>query len=675
MAVFYIDLAGASITLQPVVRSWLPHRVQPAFTDTPPPPIRLRRAHAYIQYSTLAWVCRARYLRPLSLLQGLQPESDTTSIANHAGSGISTHTCTFVAGWPVPYNHLAGPPKKGYCDCQITSACPSSFDLSLFTLFSILSHPPSNLSRGLQPCGTALALTEPQDTSRPILASLPASRLSFFLEWAADSCLDHQVPLHRGMAPSDYEDSPRSSRRSRKSSRHIPPAVPEVPSAPGVDWPRNADESPSPPPRRRRTERDRNRRKRRDSDWDLRHDEEVLLRTPESQTSSSSYHLSRHRHYSHETRRDQSTTPSHSIASSMTSVLTPHPPRSSMTRLPNVVYRRPSLSIREAASGYDNNVPRESGRSRSRSQSTHIAPSTPISRRPSRNFVPVSDPSSGSESEETEDAYEDRARSRSRGETRLVRCDVERRNRGETVSRSRSRAMSRRRASRHDLRVRETSVSSDDNDGEGDEDEEDEGHDLIDARYMPAVDPGTVRLPLRPMSRSRSRAASVRHIQGTEGDHDHDADSEEPPVRELRDRFERKKSHKHRHASRTPRERGRDRDERQSSSRYPPPSKRYVLSASIFGVDPGSSGRVRSSSRRYYESEQVTKEKPQKRHPPSSSHRRSNTIGGPGSVGTASQHQSVSSSIRRSSAFFGNFFGSSPAGHPHHGAPDKPVKM
>lgn len=464
------------------------------------------------------------------------------------------------------------------------------------------------------------------------------------------------------MERSGYDESPRSSRRSRKSSRNIPPAAPEVP-----DFCQSAAEEELESPRpRRRPERDwdADRSRHRDSsDWDSRQDEEVLLRTPESRASSSSYHPSRRHHY-HESRsrRDRSTTPSQSVASSMTSVLTPHPPRSSMTRpsTGNAIYRRPSVSIREASSaGYDEDVPRGSRRSHSQARSIHAVPSVPsvpLSRRTSRTMRSASISSFDSDHEGSEDAYEDghddRREPRPYRETRLVRVDRE--------ERSRSRADTR--VSYHPSRRRESVRPME------------EDYDEIDSRHAPSLDENhPVRMRSRPTSRSRSRPASVRQIPDPESDRDHDADSDEPPPRDLRDRFDRRKSRKHYNASRTPREHGRSRSE--NPPRRTSASKRYVPPATSLGVKPGpgSSRRVRSS-KLYYESEAPSADRHDRRHPPSASLWGSNTVNSSASV-AASQHKSVSSSTRHSSAFLRNFFGSSLPGHSHHHAPEKPVKL
>lgn len=360
------------------------------------------------------------------------------------------------------------------------------------------------------------------------------------------------VHLPARSSRSDYEDSPRSSRRSRKNSRNIPPAAPEVPGA----------EVPASPPRRRRTVRDSSRYRDRDSDWDRRQDDEILLRTPESRASSSSYHPSHPRYYGSDSRRDLSTTPSHSVASSMTSVATPHPPRSSITRQSQVVYRRPSVSLRDASCPeYEDELIRESRRSGSHSRSIPIVPSPPRSRRPSRAVSLAS--SSPSDSEEgTEEAYdsqEDRRQPRSHRETQLVRISRSRH------ERSRSRADTTRRGD-YRSRRRDESVRRDVED-----------YDETDSRRTPSPDERPrARTPSRARSRPQSRPASVKRIRADESDREHDADSDEPPARDLRDRLERRPSHRDRHSSRAPRDH-RQSSRSQSYSKRTTPSRRYVL--------------------------------------------------------------------------------------------------
>lgn len=459
------------------------------------------------------------------------------------------------------------------------------------------------------------------------------------------------------MARSDHDESPRSSRRSRKNSRNIPPPAPEV----SDFYQSAADEELESPRRWRRSEKDWDvdRSRRRDGDWDPRQDDDLLLRTPESRASSSSYHAS-HRHHYHESRsrRDRSTTPSQSGASSMTSVLTPHPPRSSVTRpsTGNAVYRRPSVSMREISSaGYDEDISRGTRRSHSQTRSIHAvpsAPSVPLSRRTSRTLRSASVSSFNSDHEGDEELYEDghddSREPRSYRETRLVRVNRE--------ERSRSRADTRvsYRPSRRQESVRP----------------KEEDYDEIDSRHALSLDELLpVRLRSRPASRSRSRPASVRQISDPESDRDHDADSDEPPPHDPRDRFDRRKSRKHQHTSLTPREHGRSRSE--NPPQRTSPSKRYVLPTTLLGVSPGSSRRIRSS-KIYHESEALSADRQDRRRPPSSSLRRPNN--GSGSV-AASQHKSVSSSTKHSSTFLRNFFGSSLPGYSHHHAPEKPVTL
>lgn len=455
------------------------------------------------------------------------------------------------------------------------------------------------------------------------------------------------------MARSDYDESPRSSRPRRKHSHHVPPPAPEVPTADGPESPR----------RRRRSERewDGDRSRPRDGDWDRWQEEDVLLRTPESRTSSSSYHPS-HGHYRDAgSRRDRSTTSTHSVASSMTSVPTPHPPRSSMTRLSNppAAYRRPSVPMRDVASaGYEEDVSRGSRRSHSQARSMRAVPSVPASPRTSRTLRSASVSSYNSEhddgSEEPYDVQDDMRDVPAYRETRLVRVVRE------EVSRSRSRAgtgASSYRPSRRGGSIRPR----------------DDDYDETDSRHAPSLDDmPSVRMPSRPVSRSRSRPASARHIPDPESDHEHDADSDEPPPRRREDRFERRDGRKHRQNSRASRDHVRSRSE--NPSRRSPPSKRYVLPGALLGIHPGSSRRVRSS-KLYYESEAPAAPKQDRRHPPSSSFRRPTTVIGSGSVDAPQPHHSVSSSTRRSSTFFGSLFGSSLPGHSHRHAPEKPVKL
>lgn len=397
----------------------------------------------------------------------------------------------------------------------------------------------------------------------------------------------------------------------------------------------------------------------RESDWDRRQDDDFLLRTPPSRASSSSYHPSRPRYYGSDSRRDLSTTPSHSVASSMTSVATPHPPRSSATRQSQVLYRRPSVPIREASSlEYEDRLLHESRRSRSQSRSIPLVPTPPRSRRTSRAVSYASSPSSDSEddgTEETYDSQDETRRPRSYREKQLVRISRSRH------ERSRSRAGTARRGD-HRSRRREASVRRDWEDC----DERDF------RRSPPLYETPRERTPSRPRPRSRSRPASVKHIRADESDHEHDADSDEPPARDLRERLERRGSHKDRHSSRASRDHRRNRSESHSKRSAPP--KRYVLPTALLGIEHGSSRRARSSSRRYYESEERSVDKRDKYHPPSASLRRSKTDSVSGSM-AASQHQSVSSSTKRSATFLGSFFGSSHYWPSHHHVPAKPVKM
>lgn len=486
------------------------------------------------------------------------------------------------------------------------------------------------------------------------------------------------------MARSDHDESPRSSRRSRKAPRNIPPPAPEV------DWTRPADDEPESPRRRRRPERekyrDRDKSRHRDADWERRRDDEALLRTPESQTSSSSYHLSR-RYHDAGSRRERDTTPSQSVASSITSVLTPHPPRSSMTRQANanVIYRRPSVTIRDnSPAQHDEDIPLDTTRNHSRPRLAHVVPVLPLSRRPSRTLQ-VPEATSSSENDDTEEPYDspddrrvrriyedsrlisaeesgddrgDRREPRSYRETRLVRV--------ERIARSPSAEDIRSRSYRPILRARSVRSEEEDNDEMG-------------VRHMPPRhgtdrEPPVVRTMSKPASRSRSQPASARYVPDLQSDHEHDADSDEPVTRELQDRFERRKPHKHRHGSRASRDQGRSRNE--IHPRRSTRSKRYVLSSALVGVDSGSPRRVRpSSSNIDYKSAPVRALDKQERHrPTAASIRRSNTVIGSVSA-AASQHQSVSSSTRRSSSFFGSIFGSSLPGHSHHHAPDKPIKL
>lgn len=458
------------------------------------------------------------------------------------------------------------------------------------------------------------------------------------------------------MARSDYVESPRSSRRNRNNSHPIPPPAPEV------DWSQPVDEEPHSPPRqtRRTTVR---RTIVRDGPWEH-EDEELPPRTPESRTSSSSYHPSQPLGHRPEHRRDRST-PSRSVASSRTSVHTLQPPRSSMNRPSD--YRRPTVSLRDGSSaGYEDDHLRDRQRSQSRPRS-HVV-SIPLSRRTSRTFDPQSASESDSADGDTETSYdedEDRV-TRSRTDNRLVPV-----NRGE---RSRSRYGTVKRSGRRYRRRGEPARPVED-------------FDDTDSRQTPSVhEEPPPRTPSRSRSRpraqsrsrSRSRAVSVRRIQQQQQEdhvYDHeedigdDASADEAPTHDLRERFERPiGSHKDRHS--------RTREHRRAKSemltKRSPPSKRYVSSMTISGITPGSSRRARSSSKRYYETEVLEVEKRVRQHPPSASVRRSNTVHG--SV-AASQHQSVSSSTRRpSSTLLEKLFGPPLPKHRHH-ASEKPKKL
>lgn len=378
------------------------------------------------------------------------------------------------------------------------------------------------------------------------------------------SCSMELVHLGGRSPRSDYGDSPRSSRRSRNNSRNIPPAAPDVP---------GADEPASPPTRR--TVRGGSRYRDWNSDWDRRQEDDFLLRTPESRASSSSYHHSRPRYHSSDSRRDLSTNPAHSVASSMTSVATPHPPRSSVTRQSQVLYRRPSVSIREASSlVYDDELIRKSPRSRSQSRSIPIVPTPPLSRRTSRAVSSASFSSSYSE-DDTEEAYDsqdDRRRPASRRETQLKHTSQNRH------GRSRSRADTTRRGE-HRSRMREESIRRDMEDY--DETDSKRTLSLNERLRERTLSRPRERTPSRPRSRPQSRPASVKRIRADESEHD--ADSDEPPVRELRDRLERRVSCKDRRSSRASRDHVRNRSE--SHSRRSAPLKRYVLLMALLRVD------------------------------------------------------------------------------------------
>lgn len=450
------------------------------------------------------------------------------------------------------------------------------------------------------------------------------------------------------MARSDYVESPRSSRRNRKNSHPIPPPAPEV------EWFQPVGEEPHSPPRqtRRTTVR---RTVVGDRDWDN-EDEEIPPRTPESRTSSSSYHPSRPLGRRSEHRRDRST-PSRSVASSRTSVHTLQPPRTSMSRPSD--YRRPTVSLRDGSSaGYEDDRSRDRNRSQSRPRS-HIV-STPLSRRTSRTFEPHSQSESytADESDTSFDSQEEEDRApRSRAEHRLIPV-----NRAE---RSRSRYDAARRSDRQYRRRGNPARPVH------------EDFDDTDSRQTPSLhEAPPPRTPSR--SRSRSRAVSVRRIQQRQlEDHvyerdeniDDDASAEEDATHDLHERFDRPTgSHKNR--------RSRTREHRRAKSemlvKHSPPSKRYVSSVMISGVNPGSSRRVRSSPKRYYETEVVEVEKHVRPRPSSASVRRPNTVHG--SV-AASQHQSVSSSTKRPSPnFFERLLGPPLPKHRHY-APEKPKKL
>lgn len=464
------------------------------------------------------------------------------------------------------------------------------------------------------------------------------------------------------MARSEYVESPRSSRRSRNNSHPIPPPAPEV------DWSQPVDEEPHSPPRQTRRTTVRRTTILRDPappPWDH-EDEEIPPRTPESRTSSSSYHPSHPFGHPSEHRRDRST-PSRSVASSRTSVHTVQPPRSSMNRQSD--YRRPTVSVRDgsSAAGYEDDRLRDRKRSQSRPRSQIVTAS--LSQRTSRTFDPPSVSQSDSAGEDTETSYEshedeDRA-PRSHAERRLIPVSRD--------GRSRSRYGA---AGRSDSRYRRPGDSAR---------PVQEDFDDAESRHTPSLHedppPRTLlrsRSRPRAQSRSRSRPASVRRIQHRQPeDHvydreeniDDDASAEESPAHDLRDRFERPtRSHKNRHS--------RTREHRRAKSemhvKRSPPSKRYVSSMTVSGIAPGSSRRVRSSPKRYYETEVLEVEKRVRQHPPSASVRRSNTVHG--SV-AASQHQSVSSSTKRpSSTFLERLLGPPLPKHRHH-APEKPKKL
>lgn len=457
------------------------------------------------------------------------------------------------------------------------------------------------------------------------------------------------------MAKSDYVESPRSSRRNRNNSHSIPPPAPEV------DWSQPVDEEPHSPPRQ--THRTTVRRTVvRDGPWEH-EDEEIPPRTPESRTSSSSYRPSQPLGHRPEHRRDRST-PSRSVASSRTSVHTLQPPRSSMNRPPE--YRRPTVSLKDGSAGYEDGHLRDRQRSQSRPPS-HVVPIS-LSRRNSRTFDPQSASDSDSADGDTETSYEkdeDRV-PRRRTDNRLVPLS-----RGE---RSRSRYDTVTRSGRRYRRRGELSRPVED-------------FDDTDSRQTPSIhEEPPPRAPSRSRSRprvqsrsrSRSRAASVRrieerqqkdHVYEQEEDIGDDVSVDKVSAHDLRERFERPIGG---HEDRRSRTREHRRTKSEMLTKNSPPSKRYVSSVTISGINPGSSRRARSSSKRFYETEVLEVEKRIRQHPPSASVRRSNTVHG--SV-AASQQQSVSSSTRRpSSTFLEKLFRPPLPKHRHH-APEKPKKL
>lgn len=435
------------------------------------------------------------------------------------------------------------------------------------------------------------------------------------------------------MARPEYVESPRSSRHRRT-----------LPAAPEVDWARAEDELRDSPPRRVWTDRysDSNRRVRH---REGQQDEEILMRTPDSRASSSSI-----RPYHSEPRRYPST-PSRSISSSKTSMRVHHPPLSSMTRPTSTkeLYRRPSISIREAASaGYEDEAsPPETRRSLSRPRSIHIVPSAPISRRTSRTFASPCVSESESDDEDTESTYDSPTEEREPRRAQRARLLSR-------TERSRSRVEPTR---THRRRRRTDEVSA----------RPEEEYDETDSRHTPSLDEEPPsQLTSRSPSRSHSRAPLTRRTtQDIQ-----DSASDGPSVEDLRDRFEPPESRKHRHRP----HKGEPTRRRSESHAVPSTTpKRYVLPSPFGGNHPGSLKRVRSDSKRYYDSEIVSVEEPDRHHPPTASLRRSNTVGGSQTV--ASPHHSVSSTKRSSSStFLGSFFGPSLHSH-HHQAPDKPVKM
>lgn len=451
------------------------------------------------------------------------------------------------------------------------------------------------------------------------------------------------------MARPEYLESPMSS-RSRRSSRVLPPA-PMLDDSPGSE-----DEDLDSPPRRSSRGRDRGRGWGGDGEttgrghldprgWELererRPDDEIIMQTPGSRTSSSSYRPSRR--YQPDPRGRQYTPP-HSVSSSRASTRVPHPPMSSMTRpsTAEAPYRRPSL--RELApAGYDDPEARHSvRRAHSHARSVHAVPSAPALR---RSVYASGQESNGEETETTYDSRDFRRRSRTGERPRRLSLD----------DRSPSRAEPR--TSHHRSRRRR-----------GDPARLDEDYDEIESRHTLSLDREALPPPPpHPRSRPHSRAPSTRPMP--EPDVTESEDSQDDDDR-LRDRFERRGKHRHRrHGSHKTEHRRR----RSESHMDPSPSpKRYVLS-SIFGGTPGSSHRARPSPKRYYDTEVTTVEKVDRHHPPSASIRRSNTVSG--SQAAASQHHSVSSTRRSSSStFLGSFFGPSLHSHHHH-ATDKRAKL
>lgn len=452
------------------------------------------------------------------------------------------------------------------------------------------------------------------------------------------------------MARLEYLESPMSS-RSRRSSRVLPPA-PMLDDSPGSE-----DEDLDSPPHRsfKGRDRDRGRGWARDGEttgrdrldprgWERererRPDEEIIMQTPGSRTSSSSHRPSR-RYQPDPRGRDY--TPPHSVSSSRASTRVAHPPMTSMTRpsTAEAPYRRPSLRELVPA-GYDDPDARQSvRRAHSHARSVHAVPSAPVL----RGSVYVSGTeSNGEDTETTYDSWDVRRRPRRSERPRRLSLD----------DRSPSRAEPR--TSHHRSRRRR-----------GDPARLEEDYDEMESRHTLPVDPEPPSPPApHPRSRPHSRAPSARPIPEPDVTESEDSQGDD----HLRDRFERRGKHRHRrHGSHKTDPRRR----RSESHMDPSPSpKRYVLS-SIFGGTPGSSHRARPSPKRYYDTEVTTVEKVDRHHPPSASIRRSNTVSG--SQAAASQHHSVSSTRRSSSStFLGSFFGPSLHSHHHH-ATDKRVKL